>query len=71
MIIKSITVHLTPEQIERIEPMMEKVKEAYASGAPGMLLAQVFSDRMKVFFATREQAHAIQAAMGCPVGVVA
>ena len=67
--IPAIAVNLTDEQIESIQPFMEKVEAAAAAGKPIMLLAQVFSSRIKVFIATQEQAHDIQRAMQSPVGL--
>ena len=67
--IPSITVHLSDEQMDMIESLMDTVVWAAANGKPGMLLAQVFRGEMKVFFADMDQAKGIQRAMGAPVGL--
>jgi hypothetical protein len=67
--IPAITVHLSDEQYERIAPFREQIGELAEKGNPGMLLAQIFGRTIKVFVADGAQAEAMQAAMGCPVGV--
>lgn len=69
MKIRAVTVDLNDNQMELIAPVMSKVTEAALEGKPGMLLAQVFDGKMKVFFATAEQAKKMQEAMGSPVGM--
>lgn len=70
MKIPAITIDLDDDQIDAMEPMIERAIAAADADAPGMLLAHIFPGamEMKVFFATNEQARLMQAAMGSPVG---
>ncbi len=69
MPVPCITVFLDEEQVEVMQPFVEKVREAAQRGEPGMLLGQILGDQMMVFFADQKQAAAFQAAMGTKVGL--
>lgn len=55
---------LTEEQEAAIEPLMERLREFEKEGKPGMAVAQVFPDHIKVGILGHEKAKAMLLAMG-------
>ena len=67
--IPAVTVALEPEQVDEMKPIFDRVREAAVAGDPGMALAQVIGDELKVFFVGAEQAREFQRVMGSRVGL--
>ncbi|MBR0653437.1 hypothetical protein GXW78_27590 [Roseomonas terrae] len=53
---KATTVPLDAEQMLMLGPEIDQLNEAAANGHPGMLLAQIFAGRMRVFVISEQQA---------------
>jgi len=61
-----LIVQLTPEQIEAIAPAMERIASMAQEGKPGMCVAQVYGDHMRVGVFSHEAATSIAFALGTP-----
>lgn len=49
-------VKLTEEQKKDVEPLLKKAKEDYETGRPGMVVAQILENVMRVGFLPHEKA---------------
>lgn len=61
-----LIVQLTAEQVKQIAPAYAKLGELADAGKPGMLLAQIYGDHMRVGIMSHEAAHKIYEALGTP-----
>jgi hypothetical protein len=53
---KPIAIDLTMEQIEKVAPFLQKIAKMAKEGKPGMLVAQVFDDHMRLGIVDSEKA---------------
>lgn len=61
-----LIINLTDEQVENMASVYEKIKEMDDSGKPGALIAQVYSDHMRVGILNNADVRKIQEALGIP-----
>lgn len=54
-----VVVSLTPEQIAAVDGVMDEARHAALAGKPGMAVAQIFVDHMRVGFLPAERAEPI------------
>lgn len=55
----TIIVDLTQSQIDEIEPIMEQAREGADNGNPGMVVAQIFGNHMRIGYLIGEKADVI------------
>lgn len=61
---KSLVVALTADQIEQLGEAYGLLTQMEKDGEPGMLLAQIFGDHMRVGVLSNERAVSVQVALG-------
>lgn len=61
-----LIVNLTAEQVAQLEGARAKIGELADAGKPGMLLAQIYGDHMRVGIMSNEAAHKMYEALGTP-----
>lgn len=66
--IPSVGVTLSSAQVAKIATIKDRALAADRAGKPGMVLAQIFGDQMRVFFLEHEAALELQRATGSEVG---
>lgn len=61
-----LIVNLTAAQVEQLAGARAKICELADAGKPGMLLAQIYGDHMRIGIIGHEAAHKIYDALGTP-----
>lgn len=61
-----LIVNLTAEQVKQLSGARAKIGELADAGKPGMLVAQIYGDHMRVGIMSNEAAHKIYDALGTP-----
>ena len=61
-----LILNLTPEQVERLAGARAKIGEMADAGKPGILMAQIYGDHMRVGIMSNEAAHKLYDALGTP-----
>ena len=61
-----LVVSLALWQIEQIQPLMALISEMSDQGKPGMLLAQIYGDHMRVGVLSNDRSQRLCAALGHP-----
>ena len=61
-----LIVNLTAEQVKQLAGARAKIGELADAGKPGMLVAQIYGDHMRVGIMSNETAHKIYDALGTP-----
>lgn len=54
-----VVLDLTLEQCEKVAPFLHKLAEMAKEGKPGMLVAQVFDDHMKIGIVNHDKARVL------------